>query len=174
MQDTLKHLSRRMSSLLRHRAGEVGLRMDAAGWVELDELIAHSGEPRHLVVYENSIAMFSQQICRLERQSLLWRSGRRSAQAICGCGRRLPPRRRRRTTGAVCRGQRCRSRGRRVVKAARAGVCCGAAVSRVPRRASRGLLALVEPCPALSLPWPRSHRAGAACAPHRERCAALR
>ena len=49
MQDTLKHLSRRMSSLLRHRAGEVGLRMDAAGWVELDELIAHLGEPRHLV-----------------------------------------------------------------------------------------------------------------------------
>jgi putative RNA 2'-phosphotransferase len=49
MQDTLKHLSRRMSSLLRHRAGEVGFRMDAAGWVELDELIAHLGEPRHLV-----------------------------------------------------------------------------------------------------------------------------
>jgi putative RNA 2'-phosphotransferase len=49
MQDTLKHLSRRMSSLLRHRAGEVGLRMDAAGWVELDELSAHLSEPRELV-----------------------------------------------------------------------------------------------------------------------------
>lgn len=49
MQDTLKHLSRWMSSLLRHRVGEAGLRMDAAGWVELDELIAHLGEPRELV-----------------------------------------------------------------------------------------------------------------------------
>jgi putative RNA 2'-phosphotransferase len=49
MQDTLKHLSRRMSSLLRHRAGDIGLRMDAAGWVELDELIAHLGEPCALV-----------------------------------------------------------------------------------------------------------------------------
>ena len=47
MPDTLKDLSHRMSALLRHRAGEVGLRMDAAGWVELDELIAHVGQPRH-------------------------------------------------------------------------------------------------------------------------------
>jgi putative RNA 2'-phosphotransferase len=49
MQDTLKHLSHRMSSLLRHRAGQAGLRMDAAGWVELDELVAHLGQPRHLI-----------------------------------------------------------------------------------------------------------------------------
>ena len=49
MQDTLKRLSHSMSSLLRHRAGEVGLRMDAAGWVALDELIAHLGEPRPLI-----------------------------------------------------------------------------------------------------------------------------
>jgi RNA:NAD 2'-phosphotransferase (TPT1/KptA family) len=44
MQDTLKRLSHRMSALLRHRAGEVALRMDAAGWVELDDLVAHLGE----------------------------------------------------------------------------------------------------------------------------------
>jgi putative RNA 2'-phosphotransferase len=49
MQDALKDLSHRMSSLLRHRAGEVGLRMDAAGWVELDDLVAHVGEPRHRI-----------------------------------------------------------------------------------------------------------------------------
>lgn len=49
MKDTLKHLSHRMSALLRHRAGEVGLRMDASGWVELGDLIAHLGEPRHVI-----------------------------------------------------------------------------------------------------------------------------
>ena len=61
MQDTLKQVSRRMSSLLRHRAGEVGLRMDSAGWMELDELVAHLGEPRHLideVVRHNNKARF--------------------------------------------------------------------------------------------------------------------
>lgn len=49
MQDALKDLSHRMSSLLRHRAGEVGLRMDAAGWVELSDLVAHLGAPRDLL-----------------------------------------------------------------------------------------------------------------------------
>jgi putative RNA 2'-phosphotransferase len=49
MKDTLKDLSRRMSSLLRHQAGEVRLRMDAAGWVELDELAAHLRARRHVI-----------------------------------------------------------------------------------------------------------------------------
>jgi putative RNA 2'-phosphotransferase len=34
-------LSHEMSSILRHRAGRMGLRMDAAGWVSVDELLAH-------------------------------------------------------------------------------------------------------------------------------------
>jgi putative RNA 2'-phosphotransferase len=61
MQDTLKQVSRRMSSLLRHRAREAGLRMDAAGWVELDELVSHLDEPRHVideVVQHNNKARF--------------------------------------------------------------------------------------------------------------------
>lgn len=61
MQETLKRLSHSMSALLRHRAGEAGLRMDAAGWVALEDLIAHLGEPRHLieqVVQQNNKTRF--------------------------------------------------------------------------------------------------------------------
>ena len=49
MEHPLKQISHHMSALLRHRAGEVGLRMDAAGWVDLEELVEHLGVPRHLV-----------------------------------------------------------------------------------------------------------------------------
>ncbi|ACY14850.1 RNA 2'-phosphotransferase [Haliangium ochraceum] len=61
MQDAQKHLSRRISSLLRHRAGDAGLSMDAAGWVEIDALLAHLGESRELldaVVQTNNKARF--------------------------------------------------------------------------------------------------------------------
>ena len=44
-----RQLSRHMSAILRHRAGELGLRMDAAGWGDMDELVAHLGVPLHLV-----------------------------------------------------------------------------------------------------------------------------
>lgn len=57
----LKQISRRMSAILRHRAGELGLRMDAAGWVNLDELVAYLRVPRRLVeeaVQHNNKARF--------------------------------------------------------------------------------------------------------------------
>ena len=37
----LKRLSHAMSAVLRHRAGELGMPMDAAGWVALDVLARH-------------------------------------------------------------------------------------------------------------------------------------
>jgi putative RNA 2'-phosphotransferase len=49
MELTIKQISRRMSALLRHRALEAGLVMDHAGWVDMEELIAHLGVPRSLV-----------------------------------------------------------------------------------------------------------------------------
>lgn len=35
-----KRISHKMSALLRHRAGDIGLVMDAAGWVAIDDLLA--------------------------------------------------------------------------------------------------------------------------------------
>lgn len=61
MDHSLKQISRHMSAILRHRAGELGMRMDAAGWIDLDELTAHLGVPRHLVeevVQHNNKARF--------------------------------------------------------------------------------------------------------------------
>jgi putative RNA 2'-phosphotransferase len=42
-------LGRAMSSILRHDAGRMGLHMDAAGWVSVDELLAHVKVPRAVV-----------------------------------------------------------------------------------------------------------------------------
>lgn len=49
MVSSLKKISYRLSAILRHGAGALGLHMDAAGWVDLDEVIARLGVPRHLV-----------------------------------------------------------------------------------------------------------------------------
>jgi putative RNA 2'-phosphotransferase len=39
----IKRLSHRMSAVLRHRAGTLGLPMDSAGWMSLDALCRHLG-----------------------------------------------------------------------------------------------------------------------------------
>lgn len=47
-----KHITRAshtLSSLLRHRAGEVGLAMDAAGWAPVDEVLRHARLSRELL-----------------------------------------------------------------------------------------------------------------------------
>lgn len=44
-----KRLSHTMSALLRHRAGKVGMQMDRAGWVTLDELCRHLRASRRAV-----------------------------------------------------------------------------------------------------------------------------
>lgn len=56
-----KRLSHEMSSILRHRAGDLGLDMDAAGWVRVDELLPHLKVPRAAVdevVASNNKARF--------------------------------------------------------------------------------------------------------------------
>ena len=44
-----KRLSHAMSSILRHRAGEAGLTMDAAGWVTIEDLCRHMRVSRHAI-----------------------------------------------------------------------------------------------------------------------------
>ena len=41
MDRRLVRQSKKLSRLLRHRGPDVGLRMDPAGWVEVDELLGH-------------------------------------------------------------------------------------------------------------------------------------
>ncbi|MEU4446838.1 RNA 2'-phosphotransferase [Actinosynnema sp. NPDC050801] len=43
-------LSKRMARVLRHAPGDVGLTLDAAGWVDLDDLVRALGVPRAQVL----------------------------------------------------------------------------------------------------------------------------